>query len=164
MDLFASSNACPSFRETKEALLKYSSLLKASRLTNEAISSLPLPRSLDPSQTAPLPSRLSTLLFLLLSTLSILVRLPFFLVPLVLHAPAYAVSRYGAQLSLDEEESQAQNKIAFGLILTAASYTFLFWVIWAIFWLTPIGAALAAGAVWLTYNYYVRVIDDVYRQ
>jgi glycerol-3-phosphate O-acyltransferase / dihydroxyacetone phosphate acyltransferase len=94
----------------------------------------------------------------------VLVRLPFFLIPLLVHAPAYAVSRYGAGLAVDEEESQAQNKIAFGLILTATSYGVLFWILWAVFWLTPIGAALAAGGVWLMYNYYVRVIDDVYRQ
>lgn len=72
------------------------------------------------------------------------------------------MSRYGANLVVDEEETQAQNKIAFGLLLTTASYGFIFWAIWAFFWRTPIAFALAASSVYLLYTYYLKTIDDFY--
>ncbi|KAG8934545.1 hypothetical protein FRC02_009757 [Tulasnella sp. 418] len=162
VDLFAHPNGYSSFPALKAALLKYSSLLKVSHLTNESLSALPLPRTLDPSHPVPLPSRLSTLSVLLFSTFACIIRLPFFVVPIIMHAPAYVMARYGARLAAEEEESQAQNKIVFGLLLTTFSYGILFWLMWAIFWLTPVGAATAAATVWLIYQYHVRLIDDVY--
>lgn len=72
------------------------------------------------------------------------------------------MSRYGAKLAVDEEETQAQNKIAFGLLLTAISYGTLFWLIWAVFWLSPLGAVIGASAVYLLYTFYLRMIDDFY--
>lgn len=162
VDLFTYSNPCKSYTGLQEALLKYSSLLKASKLTNEAISSLPLPRQLDPRRATPIPSRLSTLANLLVSTAACVIPLPFLAVPLLINAPAYAMSRYGAKLAVDEEETQAQNKIAFGLLLTAISYGTLFWLIWAVFWLSPLGAVIGASAVYLLYTFYLRMIDDFY--
>lgn len=155
-------NSLPSYSGLKEALLKYSSLLKASKLTNEVLSSLPLPRTLDPSRPTPIPSRLSTLANLVGSSIACAIPLTFLTLPLAINAPAYVMSRYGANLAVDEEETQAQNKIAFGLLLTAGSYGFIFWAIWAFFWLTPIGAVLAASIVWLLYTFYLRTIDDFY--
>ncbi|KAG8906724.1 hypothetical protein FRB99_006322 [Tulasnella sp. 403] len=162
VDIFTYSNPCKSYTGVKEALLRYSSLLKAAKLTNSAISSLPLPRTLDPSHPTPLPSRLSTLAFLVFSTVACIGPLPFFAIPLLINAPAYITSRFGANLVIDEEETQAQNKIVFGFLLTAASYGFIFWTVWAFFWRTPLGAVLASSAVYLLYTYYLRTIDDFY--
>lgn len=81
------------------------------------LTSLPIPRALDPSRPTPLPSRLATLSLLIRDTIACLVRLPFFVGPLLLHAPAYIVARLGARLAEDEEETQAQNKVVFGLLL-----------------------------------------------
>lgn len=162
VDLLTYPNPCTSSPALKEALLKYSSLLKASKLTNEALSGLPLPRALDPKVLVPLPSRLSTLAFLVGSTVACAVPLPFFAIPLVVNIPAYVMSRYGAHLAEAEEETQAQNKIVFGLLITAITYSVIFFGIWTLFLLTPLGAALAASAVWLLYTYYTRTIDDFY--
>lgn len=162
IDLLTYQNSLKSYAGLKEALIKYSSLLKASKLTNDAICTLPLPRSLDPSRPTPLPSRLSTLGFLLLSTVGCIGPLPFFVLPLLINAPVYIMSRYGANLAVDEEETQAQNKVVFGVLLTTVVYGFVFCILWAFFWMTPVGAVLAGSAVWLLFNYYLRTIDDFY--
>ncbi len=49
-------------------------------------------------------------------------RLPFFLIPLLAHLPIYAVGILGAKLVEDEMETQAQMKVAFGLILSLITY------------------------------------------
>ncbi|KAG8980776.1 hypothetical protein FRB90_007498, partial [Tulasnella sp. 427] len=162
IDLLTYPSNLKSYAGLKDALLKYSSLLKASKLTNDAIYTLPLPRTLDPNRPTPLPSRLSTLGFLLLSTLGCIGPLPFFTLPLLINAPVYMMSRYGANLAWDEEESQAQMKVVFGLLLTTVVYGLVFCAVWAFFWMSPIGAVLAGSAVWLLFNYYLRTIDEFY--
>lgn len=162
VDLLTYPSPSISTSTLKPALLKYSSLLKASKLTNEAISALPLPRTLDPDHPTPLPSRLSTLAFLIGSTVACIAPLPFFAIPLIVNIPVYIMSRFGARLARDEEETIAQNKIAFGLILTTSTYGFLFLMIWVFLWLTPSGAVMAAGAVYLLWTFYSRAIDDFY--
>ncbi|KAG8920964.1 hypothetical protein FRC01_000514 [Tulasnella sp. 417] len=72
------------------------------------------------------------------------------------------MSRYGANLAFDEEESQAQNKVVFGVLLTTVVYGSVFCALWAFFWMSPLGAVLAGSAVWLLFNYYLRTIDDFY--
>ncbi|EJD41912.1 acyltransferase [Auricularia subglabra TFB-10046 SS5] len=162
VDLFATPNL-PGPPSLRSKLLVYHSLLRATKLTNADLSSLPLPRELNPSQhNVPLPSRLSTLSLLLRDTVACGIRLPFFLLPLMVHAPAYYMARFGASLVPDEEETQAQNKVVFGLLLLMFIYPVLFLMLWALFWLSPAGAVIAAGLVWLFAIYHVRVIDDHY--
>jgi len=116
VDLFSTPDASPNFNSAKRNLLEYYSLLQSSHLTNSVLSSLPLPRSLDPNIPAPVPSRLFTLIILVRDTISALIRLPFFLFPLLVHLPVYFMGRLGAKLVQDEEETQAQNKVVFGLL------------------------------------------------
>jgi uncharacterized membrane protein len=54
----------------------------------------------------------------------------------------------------------------FGGILAMAilTYPIIFLFLWAFLWLTPIGALLAAGFVWLIAVYHVSIIDDNYEQ
>lgn len=111
VDLFSAPSPSSDFEKVKTDLLSYYSLLESTRLTNSALSQLPLPRTLDPAVPAPLPSRISTLWVLIVDTIASLARLPFFLFPLLAHIPAYAMSRVGARLVEDEEETQAQNKV-----------------------------------------------------
>ena len=66
---------------------------------------------LDPNVPVPIPSRLRTVWVLVLDTIASLLRLPFFLLPLLVHIPAYLAGRMGARLVEDEEETQAQNKV-----------------------------------------------------
>lgn len=143
----------------KHRLLEYYSLLQSSKLNNSALSALPLPKTLDPRRAEPLPSRLRTLLLLLRDTLSILIRLPFFLFPLVVHLPAYLAARAAARLVEDEEETQAQNKVVFGLIFLILIYPAAFFFLWALFWFTPVGAIVSALTVWLFAVYHVKMID-----
>ena len=113
VDLFSPENSSltRNFTSTKRVLLRYYSLLQYTHLSHSTLSSIPLPRSLDPSSSVPLPSRLYTLLILIRDTTTALVNLPFFLLPLLFHLPVYFISRYGAHLVRDEEETQAQNKL-----------------------------------------------------
>ncbi|KZW01901.1 acyltransferase [Exidia glandulosa HHB12029] len=162
VDLFSTPDI-PGLPQLKQKLLAYHSLLKSTKLTHADIAALPLPRELNPSRSdVPLPSRLSTLSLLLRDTLACMVRLPFFLLPLLVHAPAYYMSRFGAGLAQDEEETQAQNKVVFGLIFLGITYPTLFFALWALFWLSPIGALLAGALVWAFALYHVKVIDDQY--
>lgn len=91
-----------------------------------------------------------------------MVRLPLFLVPLLVHAPAYFVARLGAKLAEDEEETQAQNKVAFGLLFLMVMYTSLGFFVWSILRYSVVGALLAAGFVYLFAWYHNSLIDGEY--
>ncbi|KAG9086983.1 hypothetical protein FRC07_012939, partial [Ceratobasidium sp. 392] len=163
VDLFSAPNSSPAFESTRKALLAYHSLLEYAKLSHEALTDLPLPRTLDPSVETPMPSRLSTLAILLKDTLAAAVRLPFFLLPLIIHLPAYALARILARMVDEEEETQAQMKMVAGILaLAIMSYPIMFLFLWAFLWLTPTGALIAAGFVWMLAVYHVSIIDDNY--
>lgn len=159
VDLFCTPDLVPKFNATKKALLTYYSLLQSSNLTNTALSTLPLPLDLDPNRPIPLPSRLRTLSVLVAETLAALVRLPLFLVPLLFHAPAYFFGRMGGKMVEDEEETQAQNKVAFGLLLLMVVYTSVGIFVWWMLSCTAIGALLATGIVFVFAWYHNSLID-----
>ncbi|KAF8127762.1 glycerol-3-phosphate-acyltransferase [Mycena galopus ATCC 62051] len=163
VDLFSTPNPTPNFKSVKRCLLEYYSLLQSTHLTNSVLSNLPLPRTLDPDTPTPLPSRLLTLLILIRDTFSVLLRLPFFIVPLILYLPVYFMGRWGAQLADDEEETQAQNKLVFGLVSMLAMYLPAFFFLWAMFLYTPVGAVLAAATLWLFARYHDSMINRAKR-
>jgi cobalamin biosynthesis protein CobD/CbiB len=125
------------------------------------LSNLPLPRTLDPNTQTPLPSRLFTLLILIRDTFSILLRLPFFAFPLLMYLPVYFMGRLGARLVDDEEETQAQNKLVFGLLSMFLVYSSAFFFLWALFMYTPMGAVMAAATLWLFARYHDSMINGV---
>ena len=159
VDLFATPDATPNTVLVRRRLLEYYSLLNSCNLTNSVLSSLPLPRSLDPRRAEPLPSRLFTLMLLLRDTLSVLIRLPFFLFPLLVHLPIYLAGRWAGRLVEDEEETQAQNKIVIGLLCLTMIYPTAFFFLWSLFLYTPVGAVVAAVTVWLFAVYHVKLIN-----
>lgn len=162
IDMF-SENRSPLFESTRKALLTYYWLLESAKLSHEALADLALPRTLDPSVEAPLPSRLSTLAILLKDTIATTIRLPFFVLPALVHLPAYVLCRMLARMVEEEEETQAQMKIFGGILaLAILTYPIIFLFLWAFLWLTPIGALLSAGLVWLIAVYHVSIIDDNY--
>ncbi|TFK54569.1 glycerol-3-phosphate-acyltransferase [Heliocybe sulcata] len=163
VDLFSTPDVTPNFSSVKRYLLEYYSLLQSTNLTNSTLSSLPLSSTLDPSNAnVRLPSRLWTLTALIFSTLAVLIRLPFFLVPFIIHAPAYFLGRLGARLVEEEEETQAQNKVVFGLLFVVMAYPATFFFLWAFLWYTPIGALVAAATVFLFAQYHNKLVNDNY--
>ncbi|KAI0674865.1 hypothetical protein C8Q78DRAFT_1009320 [Trametes maxima] len=162
VDLFSTPDLVPNINAIKRHLLTYYSLLESTHLTNAVLSSLPLPATLDPQQPVPLPSRLRTLGVLIRDTLALVVRLPFSIVPLMIHAPAYVMGRVGARMVEDEEETQAQNKVVFGLLLLFMIYPAAFFFLWAFLWYTPAGAFVSAAAVFLFAIYHNSLINDPY--
>ena len=159
VDLLSNPDLTPNAHNVKRRLLEYYSLLESARLTNSVLSSLPLPRTLDPNQPVPLPSRLYTVMILLRDTLALTIRLPFFLFPVIAHLPVYILSRLAAQLAEDEVESQAQNKVVIGLILSVLFiYPTAFFLLWAFMMYTPLGALISAGIVWLLAVYHNKLI------
>lgn len=159
VDLFSTKDATPNFSSVRRRLLEYYSLLQSTRLTNSVLSSLPLPETLSPTHPTPLPSRLLMLSILFRDTLAALIRLPVFLLPLILHLPVYIMSRLAAGLSEHEEESQAQNKVVIGLLLLMLIYPTAFWVLWAILSYTSQGALVAALTVWAFAYYHTRLVN-----
>ncbi|PCH35853.1 acyltransferase [Wolfiporia cocos MD-104 SS10] len=164
VDLFSTPDLVPNSTAIRRHLLTYYSLLQSTNLTNSVLSSLPLPDTLDPHRPIPLPSRLFTLSLLVRDTLALLVRLPFFLIPLLLHAPAYLFARFGASLAEDEEETQAQNKVVFGLLLVLITYPAMFFFLWAFLWYTPVGALAALSIVVLFAKYHNKLVNDNYER
>ncbi|KAG1829658.1 hypothetical protein EV424DRAFT_1526312 [Suillus variegatus] len=163
VDLFSyNGRLLPNFSTVRRHLLGYYSLLQSTNLTNSVLSSLPLPPMLSPSHPTPLPSRLLTLSVLIRDTLVALTRLPFFLIPLLLHTPVYVMGRIGARLVEHEEETQAQNKAVFGLLSCMMIYPATFWALWAMLWYTGFGALVAAFTVWAFAYYHNRLINDIY--
>lgn len=159
VDLFSTPDVTPNFNSIKRHLLEYYSLLQSTQLTNSVLSSLPLPASLDPKRHVGVPSRLYTLLVLVKDTLAVLIRLPLFIFPLAIHMPAYIMARVGARLVEDEEETQAQNKVIFGLLLLLMIYPAAFFFVWALFWYTPIGAVIGGAVVALTAVYHTKLVN-----
>ncbi|KAJ7028561.1 hypothetical protein C8F04DRAFT_62710 [Mycena alexandri] len=162
VDLFSTPNPTPNFKFVKRCLLEYYSLLQSTHLTNSVLSNLPLPRTLDPNTQTPLPSRLRTLLILIRDTFSTLLRLPFFVFPLVMYMPVYFMGRLGAGLVEDEEETQAQNKLVFGLLSMLLVYPAAFFFLWAMFLYTRVGAVMAVATLWLFARYHDTMINANY--
>ena len=166
VDLFSTPwDSDPSFISLKKAMITYHSLLKSSRLTNGALATLPLPRTKRTANSKgplPIPSRLSTVLPLLRETFNVLIRLPLFLVPLLIHLPIYYLTRWIGDRSAREEETMAQNKLVVGLFAVFGIYTFWFWIIFALFWSTPMGALIAFVTICALEYYHGRLIDDNY--
>jgi glycerol-3-phosphate O-acyltransferase/dihydroxyacetone phosphate acyltransferase len=77
--------------------------------------------------------------------------------------PIYIMGRMGGQLVQDEEETQAQNKVVFGLLFMLMIYPAAFFFLWAFLWYTPMGALCAAGTVWLFAVYHNRLINGTHR-
>lgn len=72
------------------------------------------------------------------------------------------MGRLGARLVEHEEESQAQNKVVIGLLLSLMIYPLSFWLLWALFMYTRTGAVLAAATVWLFAVYHNKLINGMY--
>ncbi|WWD19707.1 hypothetical protein CI109_104171 [Kwoniella shandongensis] len=160
VDIFSTPN--DSVAELKKLLATYHRLLSSSRLSNAALVDLKLPRNLNPSRPIDLPNRFSTLWLLIKDSLSCFVRLPFFIVPMLIHIPIYIVGILGARLAEDELETQAQMKVVFGLLLSFLTYPVLFFSLWAVFKQVTLGAALAAGVVWVLGRYHSALVDENY--
>lgn len=69
------------------------------------------------------------------------------------------MGRLGAKMVEDEEETQAQNKVAFGLLSSLLIYPAAFFFLWALLWYTPIGAILSASIVYFFAVYHTKMID-----
>jgi glycerol-3-phosphate O-acyltransferase/dihydroxyacetone phosphate acyltransferase len=69
------------------------------------------------------------------------------------------MGRLGAKLAETEEETQAQNKVALGLISALLIYPATFFFLWAMFSYTSIGAIVAGGIVYLFAVSHVSLID-----
>lgn len=159
VDLFTDQELTSNAKAVRRTLLSYYSLLQSTNLSNSVLASLPLPRTLDPNQPATIPGRLYTVMILVRDTIAALVPLPFFLIPLVVHAPVYIMGSIGARLVEHEEETQAQNKVAFGLLSLLLIYPSTFFFLWALFFYTRTGALLAALIVYLFAVYHIKMID-----
>ncbi|KAJ7094994.1 hypothetical protein C8R44DRAFT_718292 [Mycena epipterygia] len=159
VDLFSTPNPTPNFKSTKRHLLEYYSLLQSTHLTNSVLSSLPLPRTLDSNKQMPLPSRLLTLVILIRDSFSTLLGLPFFAFPFVVYMPVYFMGRFGARLVEDEEETQAQNKLVFGLLSMLLIYPAFFFFLWSMFLYTQVGVLMALVTLWLFAWYHDTVIN-----
>ncbi|KAJ9115588.1 hypothetical protein QFC20_000913 [Naganishia adeliensis] len=148
VDMFSPPTPIKQLQELKDLLNKYNRLLVTAKLTNNELSDLPLPESLEPSSTTPLPTKFSTAWLLLKDTISSAIRLPFFLIPMVVHLPIYVMARMGANIAKEEMETQAQMKVAFGLLFSLAVYPVIFFALWVLFGFTSVGALIAGVLVY----------------
>ncbi len=162
VDLFSTPDLVPNINAIRRHLLTYYSLLESTHLTNAVLSSLPLSAALDPRQPVPIPSRLLTLSILVRDSVALLLPLPFSIIPIILHAPAYVMGRIGARLVEDEEETQAQNKVVFGLLLLLMIYPAAFFFVWAFLWYTPVGALVALTFVFGFARYHNWLINGTF--
>lgn len=146
VDLFATENPSPSLRRLRRLLTTYRDALKHLGVSHLSLSSLPLPETLDPSVPHRLPTRMRVFASIVLSTFACLIRLPFFLLPLLVHLPVYLFARYASSGAL--EEDQAQNKVAIGLVLALVTYAAFFAVACVLLWTSiPWGGAILVAIV-----------------
>ena len=167
VDLFENNKAhSEAAALTKAALVKYSATLKQLKFTNGSLNALPLPRLLDPLHPAPAPDRLQSLWALFKASSSALLLLPFFILPLLAHTPAYVIGKLTQYyVSPIDEEEFAQNKIVFSLIvLVVFIYPAIFFFTWALCLFTPIGFVIALGWTAAFSAYHTRLVDSNYKQ
>lgn len=161
VDLFATENPSAPLRRLRRLLTTYRDSLNALGVSHLSLSSLPLPETLDPLVPHRLPTRMRVFASVLLSTFACLIRLPFFLLPLVVHLPVYLFARYASSGAL--EEDQAQNKVAIGLVLALVTYATFFAVACGLLWTSiPWGGAIlvaVAGTVAFV-AYHNRLVDE----
>ncbi len=69
------------------------------------------------------------------------------------------MARLGARLVEDEEETQAQNKVVFGLLFLFLCYPAGFFFVWAFLSYTPIGAVIAAFIIFLFASYHTKLVN-----
>ena len=69
------------------------------------------------------------------------------------------MGRVAANLSENEEESQAQNKVVIGLLLLMMIYPAAFWMVWAVLSFTSYGALVAGLTVWAFAYYHTRLVN-----
>ncbi|KZS98328.1 glycerol-3-phosphate-acyltransferase [Sistotremastrum niveocremeum HHB9708] len=162
VDLFSTPDMGPDFENMKLQLLAYDSLLESSRFTNSDLAALKLPSALDPRRTITVPSRLWTLLTLLRDTVATFFWLPLFIFPLLIHLPVYITGRVGGKFAENEEETQAQNKIVLGFLLTLNIYSTLFLGLWWLFSFSITGGILAFTSIWGLSLYHRKIIDENY--
>lgn len=161
VDVFATRD--PRIDKVKATLVAYRRLLFSSRLTNDVLTDLPLPKALDPSADVPLPGRLRTLATLVAKTIISLIQFPLFVIPFLTHLPLYIIGILGAGLAEHELETQAQMKVFLGCFFSILWYPILFFVLRWVFRAIPLGMALAASAVWLLSKYHSALIDQNYQ-
>ncbi|KAG0666321.1 hypothetical protein C6P46_004888 [Rhodotorula mucilaginosa] len=165
VDLFATENPSPSLRRLRRLLTTYRDALKHLGVSHLSLSSLPLPETLDPSVPHRLPTRMRVFASIVLSTFACLIRLPFFLLPLLVHLPVYLFARYASSGAL--EEDQAQNKVAIGLVLALVTYAAFFAVACVLLWTSiPWGGAILVAIVGTIafVAYHNRLVDANYRR
>lgn len=145
-------------------MIAYESALKARHFTNSSLNALPLPRILDPQTPATPPDRLRTLWALTSTTISSILYLPFFILPLMTHLPIYTIGKFTQiYLNNSEPEAFAQNKIVFSLlVLIVFIYPTMFFFTWALFLFTPIGFLLAGAWTVLFSVYHTKLVDRNY--
>lgn len=161
VDLFAVADTDPRLLTLRDLLLAYRAALLQTHLSHFGLSGVSLPDSLDPSVPFPMPGRIRVLGHLLKSSLASFVRLPFFLLPLLVHLPIYVVGAYSVYLA-ELEEDRAQIKIALGLVLAIGTYVALFSLACVGLVWVPLGFVAAAVFVVCFWLYHQRLIDDNY--
>lgn len=161
IDHFSTTNieTSTTLASLRTLLLAYHTSLRATRLTHYSLTGFALPPTLDPTIPHPLPTRFRVLSALLFSTTASLLRLPFFLLPLLIHLPVYVISKSSLRFSKLEED-HAQNKIGLGLILAGTIYFWGFILSWWILFLVPFGSIIAIGIVWLVAIYHTSLVDE----
>ncbi|GAA5877846.1 hypothetical protein JCM3774_000194 [Rhodotorula dairenensis] len=165
VDLFASVNPSASLRRLRRLLTTYRDALNHLGVSHLSLSSLPLPDTLDPSVPHRLPTRMRVFASVVLSSFACLIRLPFFLLPLVVHLPVYLFARYASSGAL--EEDQAQNKVAIGLVLALVTYAAFFAVACGLLWTSiPWGGAILVAIIGTIafVAYHNRLVDANYRR
>ena len=78
---------------------------------------------------------------------------------MIVRSPVYVMGQLGARLVIDEEETQAQNKVLLGMFFLMLTYPTAFVVMWTFLWFTPVGAILSATLVWLFAVYHNKLIN-----
>lgn len=165
VDLFSpTSSYAETAQSARQALIAYEASLRARHFTNASLNALPLPRILDPQTPAHPPARLRTLWALFQTTISSILYLPFFILPLMAHLPIYTIGKFTqVYLNSEEPEAFAQNKIVFSLlVLIVFIYPTIFFFTWAIFLFTPVGFLLASAWTVLFGIYHTKLVDRNY--
>jgi hypothetical protein len=81
---------------------------------------------------------------------------------MIIHLPLYGMARLGADIVREELETQAQMKIAFGVLFSFFIYPLLFFLSWLVLGFTLIGAAMAATGVYAFATYHTSLVDANY--
>ncbi len=81
---------------------------------------------------------------------------------MILHVPLYLMAKWGEEIAREELETQAQMKVALGLVISLLVYPVIFLILWLCLGFTMFGGLIAGAGVYIFNITHQAMVDENY--